>query len=169
MVGSGMSLGPRLLVLVAAGGSAALLLGAFAFQHIGGLAPCELCIWQRWPHAAAVVVGLAALALPGRFLLLIGALAALAAAGLGLYHTGVERLWWAGPGTCSGGVDAGISAGDLLEQILDAPLVRCDEVAWSLAGLSMASWNAILSLGLAALWLAAALSWRHSTGLRTPR
>lgn len=144
------------LVLLAAGGSAALLLGAFAFQHIGGLAPCELCLWQRWPHAAAVLIGLVALALPGLLLPLLGAAAALATAGIGLYHTGVERQWWPGPGTCSGGVSAETSTEDLLAQILEAPLVRCDEVAWSMAGLSMASWNAVLSLALAALWLYAA-------------
>jgi disulfide bond formation protein DsbB len=156
MVGGGMTLTRRRLVLAAAAGSAALLLGAFAFQYIGGLAPCELCLWQRWPHAAAIGIGVVALALPGRLLPLLGALAALATAGLGVFHTGVERKWWAGPGTCSGGVPGDIGAGDLLEQILEAPLVRCDEVAWSLAGLSMASWNAVLSLALAALWLAAA-------------
>jgi disulfide bond formation protein DsbB len=156
MVGGAMLPSYRLSVLLAAGGSAALLLGAFAFQNIGGLAPCELCLWQRWPHAAAVLIGLAALALPGRLLPLLGALAALATAGLGLFHTGVERHWWAGPGTCSGSVSAEISTGDLLTQILEAPLVRCDEVAWSLAGLSMASWNAVLSLALAVLWIVAA-------------
>ncbi len=151
-----MSPSYRLSVLLAAGGSAALLLGAFAFQHIGGLAPCELCLWQRWPHAAAILTGGMALALPGRLLPLLGALATLATAGLGLYHTGVEQHWWSGPGTCSGSVSADISAGDLLTQILDAPLVRCDEVAWSMAGLSMASWNGVLSLALAALWLTTA-------------
>jgi disulfide bond formation protein DsbB len=151
-----MPLTRRPLVLAAAAGSAALLLGAFAFQYIGGFAPCELCLWQRWPHAAAIGIGVVALALPGRLLPLLGALAALATAGLGVFHTGVERKWWTGPGTCSGSVPADISAGDLLEQILEAPLVRCDEVAWSLGGLSMASWNAILSLALVALWLAAA-------------
>ena len=62
------------LVLMAAGGSLALLLGAFAFQYIGGLAPCVLCLWQRWPHAAAVLIGLAALALPGRILPVCGML-----------------------------------------------------------------------------------------------
>lgn len=146
----------RLLTLIAAGGSAGLLLGAFAFQYIGGLAPCALCLWQRWPHAAAVALGLLALALPGRVLPLLGALAATVAAGLGLFHAGVERQWWEGLSTCGGGPVAGVPAADLLDQILAAPVVRCDEVAWSFAGLSMAGWNAVLSAGLVLVWLAAA-------------
>ena len=66
----------NLLILIAAGGSAALLLGAFAFQHIGGLAPCKMCIWQRWPHGAAVLVGLALLILRKPLLTLLGGAAA---------------------------------------------------------------------------------------------
>jgi disulfide bond formation protein DsbB len=146
----------KTLILLASAGSLALLLGALAFQHLGGLAPCKLCLWQRWPHGAAVAVGLAALVLPGRLWPALGALAAAVAAGLGLYHSGVEQGWWPGPGTCSAGSVAGLSPEDLLDQILSAPVVRCDEIAWSLAGLSMASWNALLSLCLVALWLAAA-------------
>lgn len=146
----------RSYALVAAAGSAALLLGAFGFQFIGGLAPCELCLWQRWPHAAAILIGLLFLYSGWRLLPWFGALAALTTAAIGVYHTGVEQKWWLGPGTCSGGVSADISPGDLLNQILDAPLVRCDEVAWAFAGISMASWNAILSIALAAIWVAAA-------------
>jgi disulfide bond formation protein DsbB len=148
----------KMLILMAAGGSLALLAGAFAFQHLGGLAPCKMCLWQRWPHAAAVLAGLLALALPGRILPPLGAGAAAIAAGLGLYHTGVERGWWQGPTTCTSGPVGGLSSEDLLNQILAAPLVRCDEVAWSMLGLSMASWNAVLSLGLMVLWLLAAAS-----------
>ncbi len=145
------------LVLIAAGGSLALLLGAFAFQYIGGLAPCTLCLWQRWPHAAAVMIGLAAFALPGRTLPLIGALAALATAAIGGFHAGVEQGWWEGLASCSGGSIAGISVDDLLNPAANvAPPVRCDQIAWSLAGLSMAAWNMVISLGLAAVWLLAA-------------
>ena len=146
----------NILILVAAGGSAALLLAALAFQYIGELPPCDLCIWQRWPHLAAVVIGATALALPGRALPLLGAAAALTTAGFGLYHTGVERGWWEGPSTCTSGSVSGLSPDQLMEQIMAAPLVRCDEVAWELFGLSMASWNALAALGLAAIWLAAA-------------
>lgn len=146
----------KTLILMAAGGSLALLLGALAFQHLGGLAPCTMCLWQRWPHLAALVAGALALVLPGRILPLIGAVAAATTAGIGLYHTGVERNWWEGPTTCTSGPIADLSPEDLLNQILAAPVVRCDEVAWSMLGLSMASWNAVLSLGLMALWLWAA-------------
>lgn len=144
------------LVLLAAGGSAALLLGALAFQHLGGMAPCKLCIWQRWPHGIAVVIGLAALFVPGRLLPLLGAGAALTTAGIGAYHTGVERGWWEGPSTCTSTAPGNLTADQLFDQIMTAPLVRCDEVPWEMLGLSMASWNALISLVLAGLWLMAA-------------
>jgi len=143
-------------VLIAAGGSAALLIGAFAFQHIGGLAPCKLCLWQRWPHGLALVLGLLALWLPGRILPLLGALAAFSSAGIGAYHTGVEKGRWEGPSTCSASDPGTLSADALFEQIMSAPLVRCDEVAWQMMGLSIASWNMVLALGLSALWVLAA-------------
>lgn len=146
----------NILILLASAGSAALLLGALGFQYLGGLPPCDLCISQRWPHLAAVLIGALALALPGRVLPLLGGAAALTTSGLGLYHTGVERGWWEGPSTCTSGSVSGLSADQLLDQIMAAPLIRCDEVAWELLGLSMASWNAIAALGLAGLWLAAA-------------
>lgn len=145
----------RNLVLTAAGGSLALLAGAFVFQWLG-YAPCKLCIWQRWPHAAAIALGLFCVATGWRGAIWAGALAALTSAALGLYHTGVERGVLAGPDTCTSNSIADLSSDELLNQILAAPLVRCDEVAWSLIGLSMASWNAILSLALAALWITAA-------------
>jgi disulfide bond formation protein DsbB len=144
------------LVLIAAGGSLALLLGAFAFQFIGGMPPCKLCIWQRYPHAVAIAIGAVALWIPGRALPFLGALAALATSGVGLYHTGVERGWWEGPTTCTSGPIGNLSAEDLMAQIMSAPLVRCDDVPWEMFTLSMASWNAIVSLGLALVWLAAA-------------
>ena len=126
-------------IVLAAGGSLALLLGAFAFQYIGGLAPCKMCLWQRWPHGAAVVIGAVALVVPGRMPALAGAAAALATAAIGVYHTGVERAWWQGPTTCTSGPVAGLSPEELLNQILAAPIVRCDEVAWAMFGVSMAS------------------------------
>jgi disulfide bond formation protein DsbB len=147
------------LIILAMAGSLAMLAGAFAFQYIGGLAPCHLCLLQRWPHAAAVGIGLLALAVPGRLLPLAGAAAALTTAGIGLYHTGVERLWWAGPTSCSAGSIAGLDVKDLLDPtIMVAPVVRCDEVAWQMLGLSMASWNGVVSLGLMLIWLLAARS-----------
>ncbi|SPH17868.1 Disulfide bond formation protein B [Defluviimonas aquaemixtae] len=145
----------RRLILIAAAGSAALLIGAFVFQAMG-YAPCKLCIWQRWPHGAAIAIGAVAILASLPVLAWAGALAAAVSGAIGIYHTGVERLWWPGPDTCTASGDLQGSAEDLLNQIMEAPLVRCDEVAWAFAGLSMATWNAVLSFALAAIWIAAA-------------
>ena len=147
-------------MLVSGAGSAAILAGALGFQFIGGLAPCPLCIWQRWPHVAAVVIAVAGVTVLWRHtrpLAVAGMLTMLAGAGLGLYHTGIERGWWPGPDTCAASDIANLSTNQLMARIMSAPLVRCDQVAWDFLGLSMASWNAAISLGLAALWLASAL------------
>jgi disulfide bond formation protein DsbB len=152
-----MTLTRRTLILLATLGSAGLLGGAFAFQHIGGLAPCQLCLYQRWPHGAAILIGGIALATGWRGLGWAGALAALATAGIGLFHVGVEQLWWEGLATCTAGSIEGISAADLLDPTKDvAAVVRCEEIAWSMLGISMAGWNVILALGLAAIWVKAA-------------
>ena len=143
------------LIALAAGGSAALLLGAFAFQHLGNMPPCKLCIWQRYPHAVAVALGAAALIVPLPVLLALGALAAFATAGIGLYHVGVEKGWWEGPTSCTAGSVGGMDSSALFDQIMAAPLIRCDDIAWQLAGLSMAGWNMVISLVLAGIWIAA--------------
>lgn len=148
------------LILIAAGGSAAMLIGAWAFQHVGGLAPCKMCVWQRWPHGAAALLGPAAIVFAGALVPLLGAVAALATAGIGVYHTGVERHWWEGPASCSSGSIEGLTPQELLAQITAAPVVQCDQVAWEMLGLSMASWNALASLFLATLWVAAAMKSR---------
>lgn len=150
----------RALGYLAGAGSAALLAAAFAFQHIGGLPPCALCIWQRWPHVAAAFLAAALLLAPAplrRPLLALGALAALTTAGIGVYHAGIEQGWWPGPTSCTGSGPglSGMSGADLLDMTAPAQVVMCDEIPWAFAGLSMAGWNAVLSLGLAALWLAA--------------
>jgi disulfide bond formation protein DsbB len=142
-------------VLLAAGGSAALLLGAFLFQMLG-YPPCKLCLWQRWPHGAAIAIGVLTVLTGLRWLPWLGALAATTTGAIGVYHAGVEQGWWQGPTTCTSGGALTGSTQDLLGQIMTAPLVRCDEIAWTFAGLSMASWNAILSFLLAALWVVAA-------------
>ena len=150
----------RFALLLAGLGSFGLLAGAFAFQHIGGLAPCPMCIWQRWPHVVAIVIALLALALlPGlrRPLAWIGALVMAVSTGLGLYHAGVEQKWWAGPNVCSGGVDpAGLSTDDLLAQLQSTPMVPCDAITWELFGISMAGWNGLISVALLILWSMAA-------------
>lgn len=151
-----MELTRNRLIWLATLGSAALLGGAFAFQYIGGLAPCKLCLTARWPHAAAILIGVLALTLGWRWLPWLGAVAAAATSGVGIYHTGIERHWWQGPTTCSSGSIDQIDASALLDQIMAAPVVRCDEVAWALGGISMASWNAILSAVLVLVWIMAA-------------
>ncbi|WP_425090384.1 disulfide bond formation protein B [Tropicimonas sp. S265A] len=150
---------PRNIALLAAAGSAAMLLAAWGFQHLGGLAPCAMCIWQRWPHALAVLAGGLSLISPLAAWLGLGG--ALATAGIGGFHTGVERGWWEGPSTCTSGSIEGLSPEELLNQILAAPVVRCDEVPWEMFGLSMASWNMLVSLGLAGVWALAILSARR--------
>ncbi|WP_135505160.1 disulfide bond formation protein B [Roseovarius aestuariivivens] len=145
----------RLYILLAAGGSAALMLAALGFQYLGDLAPCKLCIWQRYPHVAAIGLGSLAWLFGGALLPALGMLAALTTAGVGGYHAGVEQGWWEGPSTCTSGPVGGLSTDELMAQIMSAPLVRCDEIPWELFGLSMAGWNMLVSLGLAGLWLMA--------------
>ncbi len=141
----------RFLILVATAGSVALLGGAFIFQALG-YPPCAMCLWQRWPHAVAILIGVVALALGNRALAWLGALAALTTGLIGVYHAGVEQKWWAGPSTCTGG---GPITGDLLST--DAPrLVMCDVISWQMFGLSMAAWNAVFSLILVGIWIMAA-------------
>ncbi|WP_375267183.1 disulfide bond formation protein B [Planktotalea sp.] len=143
----------RLLLLLATGGSAALMLGALGFQYIGDMPPCKLCYWQRYPHIAAIAIGVLAIFVAARALPVLGALAALSTAAVGGYHTGVERGWWPGPTSCTSGAVGDMSAEDLMAQIMSAPLVRCDDVPWELFMLSMASWNMIASLGLFVIWM----------------
>lgn len=145
------------LILLAAGGSLAVLLGAFGFQYLGGLAPCPICIWQRWPHGLAGLTGLLALAVPGPWFPRLGSLIAVTGAGIALYHSGIERKWWAGPSTCTGDGLSGMSGSDLLS-ITDAPtVVMCDQIPWQMFGLSMANYNVLISLTLAILWWAASM------------
>lgn len=145
---------PRMLAVAAGAGSAALLAGALFFQALG-FAPCELCILQRWPHAAAAALAVV-IAVVGfrRVLAVLGLIAALLAFAFAAYHTGVEQGWWAGPAACSGGLgDLGaVSPQELLARIRGAQVVRCDQPSWIFLGLSMAAWNAILSALLAGLW-----------------
>jgi disulfide bond formation protein DsbB len=138
--------------------SFAILGTALASQYWGGLTPCELCLWQRWAYVAAIGAGAVAFSMPrGRpraVVIGLGALAFLAGAGIAMFHVGVEQHWWRGLATCSAGGGVATSVEDLKAQILAAPLNRCDEVQFQLLGLSMAGWNVLASLALAAfsLW-----------------
>lgn len=142
------------LVLAAAGGSLALLVGAYLFQALG-YPPCPLCWYQRYPHFAAGPIGALALLTRGPLLPVLGSIAAAATAILGVYHTGVERDWWQGPTSCTGGGLGTLAGGDLLST--EAPrVIMCDQVSWALMGVSMPSWNAIFSVVLLVLWVLAA-------------
>ncbi len=147
---------PNRIGLLAALASAALLGGAYYFQYVVGLAPCDLCLLQRYPHMVAIAAGLAAAALLGqRNIAFVFALLAIAAlfvtAGIGVFHVGVEQHWWQGPQACSGHIPSGLTAAQLKKYLFSAKMVRCDEAAWSMWGISMAGWNAILSAGVALL------------------
>ena len=107
-----------------------------------------MCYWQRYPHIAAIGIGVLFLFFAYRGLLVLGALSALTTGVIGVYHVGVEQKWWQGPDTCTSSSTDGLSVDQLLDQIMTAPLVRCDEIAWSLMGISMAGWNAIVSFAL---------------------
>jgi disulfide bond formation protein DsbB len=133
--------------------SLALMAGALGFQYLDHLPPCELCMWQRYPHIASAVVGLgggllvsyglldAKLAKP---LAILAALLVATSGAIAVYHAGVEWHWWAGPSTCTGPAFRFEGALDL-----NAPVVACDRAAWRLFGISMAGYNAIVSLGAA--------------------
>jgi len=157
-------------VLVA---SAVVLGGALVSQYWGGLAPCELCLLQRWPWAAAVVISFVATmvgsrpALPWVALLLV--VVFIVSGGLAFYHVGVEQRWFAGPTACSGAATAADTLEALKAQILHQQPVRCDAPAWSLAGISLAGWNLLASLIMTGCCLAAFLQSRSSparAGLR---
>ena len=133
----------------------ALLGGALGSQYLGGLHPCEMCYWQRWPHAAAIVLAALGFTSPAtsarsRTLTLLAAAAIAVSGAIGVYHAGVEAKIFEGIATCTA-LPRGASTAELLKQITHAPLIRCDQVQFEFLGISMAGWNAILSLGGAAL------------------
>ena len=129
---------------LAFGVPALLLAGAYVAQYGFGLYPCEMCWWQRYPHFAAVAFALLAFAVPPKRLwIALAALAVLASGLIGVYHAGVEYGWWLGLTTCS---SPGASGGDALEAIMNTPLIRCDAPQWTFAGVSLAGFNAIISV-----------------------
>jgi disulfide bond formation protein DsbB len=132
---------------------AALLAGAYIGQYAFGLYPCELCWWQRYAHFAALALALVSVvAAPKRLWIALAGLAILVAGLLGAYHAGVEYKWWEGVTTCSS-----TAAGNSLEDILNAPLIRCDEPQWTLFGISLAGFNFLISTpaALVVFWLLA--------------
>jgi disulfide bond formation protein DsbB len=131
------------------------LAGALAIEHIGGIRPCPLCLDQRIAYYAAVPLGLLAFALaPGRpgwsrAILALLAVAFAVNAGLGVYHSGVEWGWWAGPSGCSGAGDLATNPADLLKSLSESQVVRCDEAPIRILGVSLAGYSAVLSAILA--------------------
>jgi len=144
----------RFLPYLAFGIGIAVLGSAFAFQHVGGLAPCVLCIYQRWPWVGVIALSaLVLFALPSlrarRLALAVACLLLLVGTGIAGYHVGVEQNWWAGTAECGDEGGASQTAEDLKRQLMATEVARCDEAAWSLFGISMAGWNMLISLGMA--------------------
>mgnify|MGYP001179092852 FL=1 len=145
------------LVWIAFIGSLSLLLGAYAFEFLGNLKPCKMCLWQRWPHIGAILIGGLIFYTKSRLLMRMVGIMLFVGALIAFYHVGVELNWWEGPSTCTSGSINNLSSTELMNKILQAPIIRCDEVQWSFAGLSMAAWNGIFSLVLSFCWLRASL------------
>jgi len=149
----------RLIAMLLAAASSALLAAAFWFQHVEGLDPCPLCIAQRWAHGASLVLGFIAAFFATRrsaaLLLALVGLAFATGAGIAAYHVGVEQHWFQSA-FCGGGGGLATTVEALKAQLLATDVARCDEVPWSLLGISMAGWNLIVSATLAALAFAAA-------------
>ncbi|MGH7040384.1 MAG: disulfide bond formation protein B [Stellaceae bacterium] len=163
-----MSRGFPLFVLLA---SAAVLGAVFAAQYLGGLMPCELCLAERRPWEAALVIALIA-ALFGRRPVLpwaagLLALAFAVSSALAFYHVGVEQHWFAGPYACTAPPGAANTVAALEAQLLHQQPVRCDQPAWSLLGVSLAGWNLLASLIMLGLCLAA-FWWSLPIGRRRP-
>jgi disulfide bond formation protein DsbB len=139
---------------------AALLAGAYGSEIWGGLYPCEMCWWQRYAHFAALGFALLSLLLArapdrGRSMVWLAALAILASGAIGAYHAGVELGIFEGFTQCTSTVSGDLSGDELLKSMMQAPIVRCDQVQFAFLGISMAGWNAILSIAaaLTILWL----------------
>ena len=134
----------------------ALLGGALISEHGFGLYPCEMCMWQRWPHLAAIIFALLGIMfnqIRGAQWMIVAAAVAILSSGLtGGYHAGVEYGWWEGITSCASTLDN--NGGDMLDSIMNAPLIRCDVAPWSLFGISLAGFNFIFSVGGALIILA---------------
>ena len=136
--------------LVALAAPLVLLGGALLSQYVGGLYPCEMCWWQREAHGAALFLAALAFTAPApssraRALTALAALGIAVSGAIGVFHAGVEYRWWEGLTRCTS-TGAG-SLGD----IMSIPLVRCDQAQWTFHGISLAGFNAMLSLGAAAM------------------
>src|SRR5580704_10732735 len=135
-------------------GSTATIVGAWYFEFVLRLPPCPLCLEERLPYhvviALSLLMAIAALARAPRTLLAVG-FTAIIVAMLGTYHAGVEWHWWAGPTDCSGPITDLSAKGSILGQLTSIHVVRCDEAAWRFLGISLAGYNVLISLALAAI------------------
>jgi disulfide bond formation protein DsbB len=150
--------------------SAGMLGTAFTFQYVGGLYPCVLCIYQRIPYAVVIVLGLwgavmvrsgGRLSITGYLMAAACALAFFVDAGVAGFHVGVEQGWWSGTDGCVGGEIDTSSLEAMRQAILEAPSVRCDDVAWSMMGISMAGWNGLAAIAMAVFSLVGLSRWRR--------
>ena len=145
--------------------STAALIAAFAFEYIGGLKPCSLCIYQRIPHGLAIALCIVTLVFKLSppsvvWIFIILALTFLVGAGIALFHVGVEQQFWPGTQGCGGNIKAeSVEAFRL--KLLQQPIVRCDEIVWSFFGVSMPGYNLILSIGLSFVPAFAIFKWRN--------
>ena len=149
--------------------SASVLIAAVYFQYVLGLAPCKLCVWQRFPHVFAIIIG--ALILFNPKFKLVGTLSALIAILVGTslagYHAGIEAKFWPGPKSCSGLMNIKELTPELfLQKILTTKVIRCDEIPWSFLNISMAGWNLVISFFLTIIWGGVLLSILKSSNTR---
>ncbi len=153
---------PALMVLLA--GVVALAV-AFGSQHFGGLQPCVLCVWQRWPWGAAIVFSLLAILIAParRGFLGLAALSVAIGAGVAGFHVGVEQGWWEGTAECSAGATPQ-TLDQLRALVSKAPVVRCTDIPWQALGLSMAGWNFVAAVAIAGFGMLAALTPPRSRG-----
>jgi disulfide bond formation protein DsbB len=143
-----------------------LVLGsALASQYWAGLAPCELCLLQRWPWRVAIAVALLGLVLGARvrvsWIGLLTAIVFAVSAAFAFYHVGVEQHWFAGPTACTVQSGHATTLEEMKRQILATQPVLCDQVQWSLFGVSLAGWNLLASLIMAAISLVVAIRGRN--------
>ncbi len=141
-----------LLILL---GSAGMLAGALFFQLVMGLHPCVLCVYQRIPYLIVIVLASIAYILfakdlnkIGLFLLTLCALALFADAGIAGFHVGVENKWWEGTTECGQNLPQNATLEELRRAIMEAPIVRCTDIAWQMFGISMAGFNMMIAFAM---------------------
>lgn len=155
--------------------ASAIVLGtALLSEYWGGLAPCELCLLQRWPWGTAIVISLVVLMVGEHarldWVALLLAVVFAVSVVFAFYHVGVEQHWFAGPTACTAGPGGAMTLEQMKQQILGTAPVLCDRPAWTLFGVSLAGWNflaSVIMLGFCvAAWLHARGIWRHRRAKR---